>query len=154
MSVPAGRHECRPKKLAAAKSVICATCLADALRGGQGTRAYLVLGGDGWTLRQAFRSPNPLRSRQGRNARGFCPHRQRRSAPIPRSFIHRQRPRQTLANRQRFMSSAASDRASLNCMYPVVALAPAYAAGDLADFRVTGSLVCEGAAISADQKRR
>jgi hypothetical protein len=31
-------------------------CLADAVRDGQGTRAYLVLGGDGWTLRDYFTS--------------------------------------------------------------------------------------------------
>lgn len=31
-------------------------CLADAVRAGQGTRAYLVLGGDGWTLRDYFTS--------------------------------------------------------------------------------------------------
>jgi len=31
-------------------------CLADAVRNGQGTRAYLVLGGDGWTLRDYFTS--------------------------------------------------------------------------------------------------
>jgi len=29
-------------------------CLADAVRGGQAERAYLVLGGDGWTLRDYF----------------------------------------------------------------------------------------------------
>jgi hypothetical protein len=31
-------------------------CLADAVSGGQGTKAYLVLGGDGWTLRDYFTS--------------------------------------------------------------------------------------------------
>jgi hypothetical protein len=31
-------------------------CLADAVRGGAATRAYLVLGGDGWTLRDYFTS--------------------------------------------------------------------------------------------------
>jgi hypothetical protein len=29
-------------------------CLADAVRSGRGTRAYLVLGGDGWTLRDYY----------------------------------------------------------------------------------------------------
>lgn len=29
-------------------------CLADAVRAGHATRAYLVLGGDGWTLRDYF----------------------------------------------------------------------------------------------------
>jgi hypothetical protein len=29
-------------------------CLADAVQGGHGTNAYLVLGGDGWTLRDYF----------------------------------------------------------------------------------------------------
>lgn len=29
-------------------------CLADAVRSGQARRAYLVLGGDGWTLRDYF----------------------------------------------------------------------------------------------------
>ena len=29
-------------------------CLADAVRHGSATRAYLVLGGDGWTLREYF----------------------------------------------------------------------------------------------------
>ncbi len=29
-------------------------CLADAVRAGQAARAYLVLGGDGWTLRDYF----------------------------------------------------------------------------------------------------
>lgn len=31
-------------------------CLADAVRAGQAARAYLVLGGDGWTLRDYFTS--------------------------------------------------------------------------------------------------
>jgi hypothetical protein len=31
-------------------------CLADAVKGGQRTRAYLVLGGDEWTLRDYFTS--------------------------------------------------------------------------------------------------
>jgi len=31
-----------------------AMCLADAVRGGYGTKAYLVLGGDGWTLREYY----------------------------------------------------------------------------------------------------
>lgn len=31
-------------------------CLADGVRGGLATRAYLVLGGDGWTLRDYFTS--------------------------------------------------------------------------------------------------
>ena len=31
-------------------------CLADAVRGGEAARAYLVLGGDGWTLRDYFTS--------------------------------------------------------------------------------------------------
>ncbi len=31
-------------------------CLADAVRAGQASRAYLVLGGDGWTLRDYFTS--------------------------------------------------------------------------------------------------
>ena len=31
-------------------------CLADAVREGKATRAYLVLGGDGWTLRNYFTS--------------------------------------------------------------------------------------------------
>jgi len=31
-------------------------CLADAIRGGFGQRAYLVLGGEGWTLREYFTS--------------------------------------------------------------------------------------------------
>src|SRR3954468_2845057 len=31
-------------------------CLADAVTGGHATRAYLVLGGDGWTLRDYFTS--------------------------------------------------------------------------------------------------
>ena len=31
-------------------------CLADAVRAGKATRAYLVLGGDGWTLRDYFTS--------------------------------------------------------------------------------------------------
>jgi hypothetical protein len=31
-------------------------CLADAVRAGQAFRAYLVLGGDGWTLRDYFTS--------------------------------------------------------------------------------------------------
>jgi len=31
-------------------------CLADAVRSGVGARAYLVLGGDGWTLREYFTS--------------------------------------------------------------------------------------------------
>ena len=31
-------------------------CLADAVQGGYGTKAYLVLGGDGWTLRDYFTS--------------------------------------------------------------------------------------------------
>ena len=31
-------------------------CLADAVRDGQAMRAYLVLGGDGWTLRDYFTS--------------------------------------------------------------------------------------------------
>jgi hypothetical protein len=31
-------------------------CLADAVRAGHATRAYLVLGGDGWTLRDYFTS--------------------------------------------------------------------------------------------------
>jgi hypothetical protein len=31
-------------------------CLADAVRAGLGARAYLVLGGDGWTLREYFTS--------------------------------------------------------------------------------------------------
>jgi hypothetical protein len=29
-------------------------CLADAVRDAKGTRAYLVLGGDGWTLRDYY----------------------------------------------------------------------------------------------------
>jgi hypothetical protein len=29
-------------------------CLADAVRGGRAVRAYLVLGGDGWTLRDYY----------------------------------------------------------------------------------------------------
>jgi hypothetical protein len=33
-----------------------AMCLADAVRSGAATRAYLVLGGDGWTLRDYFTS--------------------------------------------------------------------------------------------------
>jgi hypothetical protein len=33
-----------------------AMCLADAVRTGGATRAYLVLGGDGWTLREYFTS--------------------------------------------------------------------------------------------------
>ena len=31
-------------------------CLADAVRAGHGDRAYLVLGGDGWTLRDYYTS--------------------------------------------------------------------------------------------------
>jgi len=31
-------------------------CLADAVRGGKADRAYLVLGGDGWTLRDYYTS--------------------------------------------------------------------------------------------------
>ena len=31
-------------------------CLADAVRAGHGERAYLVLGGDGWTLRNYYTS--------------------------------------------------------------------------------------------------
>lgn len=31
-------------------------CLADAVRAGNATRAYLVLGGDGWTLRDYYTS--------------------------------------------------------------------------------------------------
>lgn len=31
-------------------------CLADAVRAGKAKRAYLVLGGDGWTLRDYFTS--------------------------------------------------------------------------------------------------
>lgn len=31
-------------------------CLADAVRAGHGVRAYLVLGGDGWTLRDYYTS--------------------------------------------------------------------------------------------------
>jgi hypothetical protein len=31
-------------------------CLADAIRGGKADRAYLVLGGDGWTLRDYYTS--------------------------------------------------------------------------------------------------
>ena len=31
-------------------------CLADAVRAGKATRAYLVLGGDGWTLRDYYTS--------------------------------------------------------------------------------------------------
>jgi hypothetical protein len=31
-------------------------CLADAVRAGHGARAYLVLGGDGWTLRDYYTS--------------------------------------------------------------------------------------------------
>ena len=31
-------------------------CLADAVRGGRAHRAYLVLGGDGWTLRDYYTS--------------------------------------------------------------------------------------------------
>src|SRR5439155_404023 len=31
-------------------------CLADAVRAGVGARAYLVLGGDGWTLRDYYTS--------------------------------------------------------------------------------------------------
>ncbi len=31
-------------------------CLADAVRDNRGTRAYLVLGGDGWTLRDYYTS--------------------------------------------------------------------------------------------------
>lgn len=31
-------------------------CLADAIRGGKAHRAYLVLGGDGWTLRDYYTS--------------------------------------------------------------------------------------------------
>jgi hypothetical protein len=31
-------------------------CLADAVAAGHGTKAYLVLGGDGWTLRDYFTS--------------------------------------------------------------------------------------------------
>ena len=31
-------------------------CLADCVRAGQAARAYLVLGGDGWTLRDYFTS--------------------------------------------------------------------------------------------------
>jgi hypothetical protein len=31
-------------------------CLADAVRAGEATRAYLVLGGDGWTLRDYYTS--------------------------------------------------------------------------------------------------
>jgi hypothetical protein len=31
-------------------------CLADAVRAGHGDRAYLVLGGDGWTLREYYTS--------------------------------------------------------------------------------------------------
>ncbi len=31
-------------------------CLADAVQAGHGTKAYLVLGGDGWTLRDYFTS--------------------------------------------------------------------------------------------------
>lgn len=31
-------------------------CLADAVQAGYGTKAYLVLGGDGWTLRDYFTS--------------------------------------------------------------------------------------------------
>ena len=31
-------------------------CLADAVRSGHATRAYLVLGGDGWTLRDYYTS--------------------------------------------------------------------------------------------------
>jgi hypothetical protein len=31
-------------------------CLADAVRAGQGARAYLVLGGDGWSLRDYYTS--------------------------------------------------------------------------------------------------
>jgi PD-(D/E)XK nuclease superfamily protein len=31
-------------------------CLADAVRGGQANRAFLVLGGDGWTLRDYYTS--------------------------------------------------------------------------------------------------
>jgi len=31
-------------------------CLADAVRSGHGNRAYLVLGGDGWTLRDYYTS--------------------------------------------------------------------------------------------------
>ncbi len=31
-------------------------CLADAVRKGEGQRAYLVLGGDGWTLRDYYTS--------------------------------------------------------------------------------------------------
>jgi hypothetical protein len=31
-------------------------CLADAVRSGQARRAYLVLGGDGWSLREYFTS--------------------------------------------------------------------------------------------------
>ncbi len=31
-------------------------CLAEAVRGGHGDRAYLVLGGDGWSLREYFTS--------------------------------------------------------------------------------------------------
>ncbi len=31
-------------------------CLSDAVRGGKATRAYLVLGGDGWSLRDYYTS--------------------------------------------------------------------------------------------------
>lgn len=31
-------------------------CLSEAVRGGYGDRAYLVLGGDGWTLRDYYTS--------------------------------------------------------------------------------------------------
>jgi hypothetical protein len=31
-------------------------CLADAVKAGHGTRAYLVLGGDGWKLRDYYTS--------------------------------------------------------------------------------------------------
>jgi hypothetical protein len=31
-------------------------CLADAVRAGRGNRAYLVLGGDGWSLREYYTS--------------------------------------------------------------------------------------------------
>jgi hypothetical protein len=33
-------------------------CLADAVQAGHATRAYLALGGDGWTLRDYFTSGN------------------------------------------------------------------------------------------------
>jgi len=62
-------------------------CLADAVTAGHAVRAFLVLGGDGWKLRDYFTSgklsePDPRRPRPRRNARTLHQTREQRAALI------------------------------------------------------------------------